>query len=78
MKIRENFEPAQLELLKGNDIAHIAPPGEMVYSLMTDLFEYLKNDDDLILIKIVYFITNLNLFTRLLMETVEWGDFGKP
>jgi Fic family protein len=38
-------------IVKGNDIAHIAPPGEMVYSLMTDLFKYLKNDDDLILIK---------------------------
>lgn len=38
-------------ILKGSDIAHIAPPGEMVYSLMTDLFKYLKNDDDLILLK---------------------------
>lgn len=38
-------------IVKGSDIAHIAPPGEMVYSLMTDLFKYLKNDDDLILIK---------------------------
>ena len=38
-------------IVKGSDIAHIAPPGEMVYSLMKDLFNYLKNDDDLILIK---------------------------
>lgn len=38
-------------IVKGSDIAHIAPPGEMVYSLMTDLFEYLENDDDLALIK---------------------------
>ena len=38
-------------IIKGNDIAHIAPPGEMVNSLMTDLFKYLKNDDDLMLIK---------------------------
>lgn len=38
-------------IVKGIDIAHIAPPGEMVYSLMTDLFKYLKKDDDLILIK---------------------------
>ncbi len=38
-------------IVKGSDIAHIAPPGEIVYSLMTDLFKYLKNDDDLILIK---------------------------
>ncbi len=38
-------------IVKGSDIAHVAPPGEMVYSLMTDLFKYLKNNDDLILIK---------------------------
>lgn len=38
-------------IVKGSDIAHIAPPGTLVYSLMTDLFKYLKNDDDLILIK---------------------------
>jgi Fic family protein len=38
-------------IVKGSNIAHIAPPGEMVYSLMNDLFKYLKNDDDLILIK---------------------------
>jgi len=38
-------------IIKGSEIAHIAPPGEMVYSLMTDLLDYLKNDDDLVLIK---------------------------
>ena len=38
-------------IVKGSDIAHIAPSGEMVYSLMSDLFKYLKNDDDIILIK---------------------------
>lgn len=38
-------------IAKGSEITHVAPPGELVYSLMTDLFNYLKNDDDLILIK---------------------------
>ncbi|MFV0267856.1 MAG: Fic family protein [Draconibacterium sp.] len=38
-------------IAKGSAIAHIAPPGALVHSLMSDLFEYLKNDDDLILIK---------------------------
>ncbi len=38
-------------IVKGSAIAHIAPPGEMVYSLMSDLFKYLKKDDDIILIK---------------------------
>lgn len=38
-------------IVKGSDIAHVAPSGALVYSLMTDLFKYLKNDDDLVLIK---------------------------
>jgi Fic family protein len=42
---------ASVGILKGNDIAHIAPPGKMVYPLMNDLFEYLKKDDDLLLVK---------------------------
>lgn len=49
-------QPGQLRktavgIVKGEDIAHIAPPGEMVYPLMKDLFDYLKNDTDLLLIK---------------------------
>lgn len=38
-------------IVKGSEVAHIAPPGEMVKPLMDDLFDYLKNDDDLFLIK---------------------------
>ena len=38
-------------IVKGDDVAHIAPPGDMVYPLMNDLFDYLRNDDDLLLIK---------------------------
>ncbi len=38
-------------IVKGSDVAHIAPPGALVHSLMSDLFNYLKNDDDLVLIK---------------------------
>ena len=38
-------------IAKGRDIAHIAPPGEMVYSLLKDLFRYLKEGDDVFLIK---------------------------
>jgi Fic family protein len=38
-------------IMKGDDIAHVAPPGDMVYPLMNDLFDYLKNDRDLLLIK---------------------------
>ena len=38
-------------IVKGSEIAHIAPPSEMLKPLMNDLFDYLKNDDDLIIIK---------------------------
>ena len=38
-------------IVKGSEIAHIAPPGDLVDSLMADLFGYLKNDEDLLLIK---------------------------
>lgn len=38
-------------IVKGSQIAHLAPPGEMVSPLMKDLFNYLKNDNDLLLLK---------------------------
>jgi len=49
-------KPGQLRrssvgIVKGDDIAHIAPPGDMVYPLLKDLFEYIKTNDDLPLIK---------------------------
>ncbi len=38
-------------IVKGTKVEHIAPSGSMVKGLMNDLFDYLKHDDDLILIK---------------------------
>ena len=38
-------------IVKGTKVAHIAPPYENVPFLMNDLFEYLKNKDELTLIK---------------------------
>lgn len=38
-------------ILKGSKVEHIAPPFENVPYLMKDLFSYLKNDSELILIK---------------------------
>lgn len=38
-------------IVKGSEVAHIAPPSDMLKPLMNDLFNYLINDDDLILIK---------------------------
>jgi Fic family protein len=38
-------------IIKGATITHIAPPGDIVKSLVKDLFDYLKKGKDLILIK---------------------------
>ncbi len=38
-------------IVNGSKVVHMAPPGEMVKPLMNDLFDYLKNDQDLLLIK---------------------------
>jgi Fic family protein len=38
-------------IVKGSQIAHLAPPGEMVAPLMNGLFNYLKQDHDILLIK---------------------------
>lgn len=38
-------------IVKGKELAHLAPPGKIVKPLMNDLFGYLKKDSDLLLIK---------------------------
>jgi Fic family protein len=38
-------------ILKGSTVTHIAPPGDVVKSLVKELFDYLKKDKDLLLIK---------------------------
>jgi Fic family protein len=38
-------------IAKGAAVTHIAPPGNIVKSLLKDLFDYLKKDQDLLLIK---------------------------
>ncbi|KAA3654554.1 MAG: Fic family protein, partial [Calditrichaeota bacterium] len=38
-------------IVHGSQLAHLAPPGEMVKPLLTDLFDYVKKDEDIILIK---------------------------
>jgi len=45
------FRRTAVEIIKGNNITHVAPPGDIVYPLMKDLFDYLKNDKDILLIK---------------------------
>ena len=38
-------------IVKGSELAHIAPKGEIVKALMNNLFKYLKHDKDISLIK---------------------------
>ena len=38
-------------ILKGSTVTHIAPPGDLVKSHVKELFDYLKNNKDLLLIK---------------------------
>jgi Fic family protein len=38
-------------IVKGSELAHIAPPSEMLKPLINDLFDYIKNDEDIVLIK---------------------------
>lgn len=45
------FRKSQVGILKGKQVAHIAPGFNMVPGLMNDLFEYLHNDTDLEIIK---------------------------
>jgi len=45
------FRTRQVGIVKGSAIQHVAPQYEMVNGLMKDLFEYLKKDSDLLLIK---------------------------
>ncbi|MFV0467788.1 MAG: Fic family protein [Dysgonomonas sp.] len=45
------FRRTAVGIMKGNNITHVAPPGDIVFPLMKDLFDYLINDSDILLIK---------------------------
>jgi Fic family protein len=38
-------------IIKGSNVTHVAPPGNIIRSLLKNLFDYLKKDKDLLLIK---------------------------
>jgi Fic family protein len=46
-----NIRTKSVGILKGSKVTHIAPPGDIVKSLVKELFDYLKKDKDLLLIK---------------------------
>lgn len=45
----------QVGIAKGSQVTHIAPPGDRVRPLMIDLFDYLKNDEEILLVKSAVF-----------------------
>lgn len=45
------FRTKNVGIVKGAKLTHVAPGGDMVKGLMKDLFSYLKNDKDILLIK---------------------------
>ncbi len=45
------YRSAQVGVFDGTRVIHLAPPATMVPELMSNLFEYLKRDSDIILIK---------------------------
>jgi Fic family protein len=46
-----NLRSQSVGILKGDALAHIAPSSEMIKPLMNNLFDYIKNDEDLVFIK---------------------------
>ncbi|WP_435550167.1 Fic family protein [Desulfobacterium sp. N47] len=46
-----SFRNIQVGILKGNDVSHIAPGYDRVPGLMNDLFQYVKKDSDIDIIK---------------------------
>ena len=49
------YRKSGVGVVKGNKVAHLAPPAELVPKLMKDLFKYLKNNKDHDLIKSLVF-----------------------
>lgn len=45
------FRTKAVGIAKGKSVTHIAPPGNVVKSLVKDLFQYLKKDNELLIIK---------------------------
>ena len=45
------FRTTEVRIIKGSKLAHLAPPGHLVNSLMKDLFDFIKKDPEIPLIK---------------------------
>lgn len=55
------YRKSGVGIVKGNKVAHLAPPAELVHKLMKDLFKYLKNNQEHDLIKSLVFHYELEI-----------------
>jgi Fic family protein len=62
-------------IVKGNDVEHIAPPADKVPFLMKDLFSYLKDEDELTLIKSCVFHYEMEFIHPFLDGNGRMGRF---
>jgi len=69
------FRTKNVGIVKGSKVEHLAPSGEMVNGLMKDLFAYLKNDNDLLLIKSCVFHYELEFIHPYLDGNGRMGRF---
>jgi Fic family protein len=56
------YRKQEVGIVKGTQIEHIASPSDNFPHLMDNLFEYLKDADELTLIKFVSFTTKWNSY----------------
>jgi len=47
----DSYRTRSVRVVKGSQVAHVAPPAQLVPGLMKDLFHYLKNDEEISLNK---------------------------
>ena len=64
-------------IMKGKQLAHVAPSGTLVKSLLNDLMVIWRMMMKYCLSRVVFSIMSLNLSIRFLMETEEWDVCGK-
>lgn len=69
------FRTTGVGIMKGSKVTHMAPSGDMVNGLMKDLFEYLKNDDELLLIRSCVFHYELEFIHPFLDGNGRMGRF---
>ncbi len=62
-------------IVEGNDVEHIAPPSDKVPYLMKDLFTYLKDEDELTLIKSCVFHYKMEFIHPFLDGNGRMGRF---